>query len=248
MSGWSKKELERLIAGDISIKKLSKNTQKELASAFEKSWIMEAWTPTEMTAEEYQALLKKYSNSDLPALEFKEWIDDAGKNILAGDSEKIIATPEWVNFREWQVAELPTQNVNYLDTNIWQKWIDKWVKEIWESDFGKMYKGIKWADAENFLIEQWQWEVKWAYKYKNKPIDLVRWEYDPVTQNWYWLSKISQKHPEILWKIQNLLDTLPEISRSENRIRLWDENNIVVISRDFKWNKKRWVLTAYHID
>lgn len=110
MSGGSKKELERLIAGDISVKKLSKNTQKELASAFEKSWIMEAWTPTEMTAEEYQALLKKYSNSDLPALEFKEWIDDAGKNILAWDSEKIIATPEWVNVREWQIAELPKQD------------------------------------------------------------------------------------------------------------------------------------------
>jgi hypothetical protein len=28
--------------------------------------------PTEMTEAEYQALLKKYSNSDLPALEFKE--------------------------------------------------------------------------------------------------------------------------------------------------------------------------------
>ena len=83
MSGGSKKELERLIAGDISAKKLSKTTQKELAKVFEESGIMEAWVPTEMTEAEYQALLKKYSNSDLPALEFKEWVDDAGKNILA---------------------------------------------------------------------------------------------------------------------------------------------------------------------
>lgn len=110
MSGWSKKELERLIAWDISVKKLSKKTQNELAKAFEESGIMEAWIPTEMTEAEYQALLKKYSNSDLPALEFKEWVNDAWKNILAWDSEKIIATPEWVNFREWQVAELPQRN------------------------------------------------------------------------------------------------------------------------------------------
>lgn len=115
MSGWSKKELERLIAWDISVKKLSKKTQNELAKAFEESGIMEAWVPTEMTQAEYEALLKNYSKSDLPALEFKEWVDDAWKNILAWDSEKIIATPEWVNIREWQIWELPTKNVNYAD-------------------------------------------------------------------------------------------------------------------------------------
>jgi hypothetical protein len=42
MSGGSKKELERLIAGDLSVKKLSKKTQNELAKAFEESGIMEA--------------------------------------------------------------------------------------------------------------------------------------------------------------------------------------------------------------
>jgi AbrB family transcriptional regulator (stage V sporulation protein T) len=42
VSGGSKKELERLIAGDLSVKKLSKKTQNELAKAFEESGIMEA--------------------------------------------------------------------------------------------------------------------------------------------------------------------------------------------------------------
>lgn len=112
LSGGSKKELERLIAWDLSLKKLSNKTQKELGNVFEELKLTET-KPTEMTEAEYQALLKKYSNSDLPALEFKEWVDDAWKNILAWDSEKIIATPEWVNIREWQIWELPSKNVNY---------------------------------------------------------------------------------------------------------------------------------------
>jgi hypothetical protein len=53
------------------LKKLSNKTQKELGNVFEELKLTET-KPTEMTAEEYQALLKKYSNSDLPALEFKE--------------------------------------------------------------------------------------------------------------------------------------------------------------------------------
>lgn len=144
MSGWWKKELERLVAGDLSVKKLSKSTQKELANIFEKSGVIESWIPKELTSEEYEALLKKYSKSDLPALEFKEWVNDAWKNILVGDSEKIIATPEWVNVREWQVAELPkklTKTWEWKVTNsitkkefddIRKKWDDLW-SEFWEN-------------------------------------------------------------------------------------------------------------------
>ena len=71
MSGGAKKELERLVAGDLAVKNLSKNTQKELASVFEKSGITEIGTPKELSETEYQALLNKFSKSDLPALEQK---------------------------------------------------------------------------------------------------------------------------------------------------------------------------------
>jgi len=147
MSGGSKKELERLIAGDLSVKKLSKKTQNELAKAFEESGIMEAGVPTEMTQAEYEALLKNYSKSDLPALEFKEWVNDAWKNILAGDSEKIIATPEWVNFREWQVAELPTQNVNYSK-------VDGGADKTMASEISK--DEIKLTPAQIDKISRWE--------------------------------------------------------------------------------------------
>ena len=149
----------------------------------------------------------------------------------------------WVDELQWQLAELPKR----AEIKIPQNWIDKGVKEIWESNFGRIYEWVKWADAEKFLIEQWQWEVKWAYTYKDKPVDLVRWEYDPITENGYWLSKISQKHPEVLWKIDGLIKTLPEKSKTTNRIKLDDGKYHITISRDYLWSKKNWVLTAFEI-
>jgi len=148
LSGGSKKELERLIAWDLSLKKLSNKTQKELGNVFEELKLT-VTKPTEMTEAEYQALLKKYSNSDLPALEFKEWVDDAWKNILAGDSEKIIATPEWVNIREWQIWELPTKNVNYIKQTL---------KDAWLSD-EQVEMVIKEIEAKNAKQEWLFWAV-----------------------------------------------------------------------------------------
>jgi len=115
MSWWSKKELSRLVAWDLEAIKLTNKTKKELENLFKEVEASQN-VPTEMTPEEWEALYKKYSYSDLPALEFKEWIvDDAGKTILAWDSEKIISTPSWTNLREWKIWELPTKNVNYVD-------------------------------------------------------------------------------------------------------------------------------------
>lgn len=160
MSGGSKKELERLIAGDLSVKKLSKKTQSELAKAFEESGIMEAWMPTEMTQAEYEALLKNYSKSDLPALEFKEWVNDAWKNILAGDSEKIIVTPEWTAVRQWQIAEVwkKSWNINNQDYNIGVKGDDtrlkfdtKWE---WFSKLRSKKADYMIASAENPMGQQ----------------------------------------------------------------------------------------------
>jgi len=162
MSGWSKKELERLIAGDLSVKKLSNKTQNELAKIFEESGIMEAWLPKEMTPAEYEALLKNYSKSDLPALEFKEWVDDAWKNILAWDSEKIIATPEWVNIREWQIWELPTKNVNYAKPSENNPIVNE---KTWETL----------EEAVEKLRNQW-WEEETINNFKEAVLKKAKWE------------------------------------------------------------------------
>lgn len=111
MSWSSKKELERFVAWDLAAKKLSNKTKKELLNVFEEAWITSVKPTNEMTAEEMNALLKKYSYWDVPALELKEWVNDAWKNILVWDSKKIISTPSWTALREWQIAEIPNKNI-----------------------------------------------------------------------------------------------------------------------------------------
>lgn len=121
------------------------------------------------------------------------------------------------------------------------------LEKVGEWEFWAIYKGVKGADAEKLLIEKKWWEVEWAYTYKWKPVDLVRWEYDTKTGKWFWLSKISEKHPEVLGKIQDLLDALPEVSRTDNRIKLDDGNYHITVSLNWKWKEKKWILTAFEI-
>lgn len=121
------------------------------------------------------------------------------------------------------------------------------LEKVGEWEFWAIYKGVKGVDAEKLLIEKKWWEVEWAYTYKWKPVDLVRWEYDPKTGKWFWLSKISEKHPEVLGEIQDLLDALPEVSRTDNRIKLDDGNYHITVSLNWKWKEKKWILTAFEI-
>ena len=169
MSWWSKKELSRLVAWDLEAIKLSNKTKKELENLFKEVETSQN-IPTEMTPEEWEALYKKYSYSDLPALEFKEWIvDDAGKTILAWDSEKIIGTPSWTNLREWKIWELPTKNVNYIDNAV-ESNVDDLANPIVNE---KTWETL--SEAVEKLRKQW-WSEESINKYKDAVLAKARWE------------------------------------------------------------------------
>lgn len=119
------------------------------------------------------------------------------------------------------------------------------VKNLWKWEHWTIREGPKWIEAEKFLMEKWEGEVKWAYNYKWQPIDLVRGDYNPKTQKWYWLKKIFEKHPEAIWKIQKLLDTLPEKINTREQIVLEDINSYLVIRLLWDNKPKRWIMTAY---
>ena len=123
--------------------------------------------------------------------------------------------------------------------------LDGKVKEIWEWEFGKIYEWVKWADAEQFLIQQKWGEVRWAYNYKWEPVDLIWGEFDG--KKGYWLKKIAEKHPEVIGKIQDLLDTLPLMELRGERIILWNNTSKVVLSLNRKGEEKRWIVTAFDL-
>ena len=156
-------------------------------------------------------------------------IDKRPKNIVGLKTTK----------KTWSLDKLGSRKERKKDLS--------YPKQTWEGDFWPIYKGIKGAEAENFLIKHKKWEIEGAYTYKWEPVDLVRWEYDEKAEKWFWLSKIAKKHPEVLGKIQGLLDILPEVSRTDNRIKLDDGKYHITVSLNWKWKEKKWVLTAFEI-
>ncbi len=85
----------------------------------------------------------------------------------------------------------------------------------------------------------------WAYTYKGQEVDLIRGEY--TEWKWYWLAKIYEKHPEILWRIQNLLNTLPIKELRWERIILGNSISRLVISLNWEGRSKRWIVTAFDL-
>ena len=166
------------------------------------------------------------------------------RKILGKDG--IITPKEYIVFESNQIKSA-TDNVWTFDSNNpdIRYQLDGKVKEIWEWEFGKIYEWVKWADAEQFLIQQKWGEVRWAYSYKNEPVDLIRGEFDG--KKGYWLKKIAEKHPEVIGKIQDLLDTLPLMELRGERIILWNNTSKVVLSLNRKGEEKRWIVTAFDL-
>lgn len=124
------------------------------------------------------------------------------------------------------------------------------MKKIWDTEeFWPSYEWLKKKDAIDFLIETREWEVRWAYEYNWEPIDLVRWKTNAETNGkWYWLSKIEEKHPDLLNRLDDVIENTKGIE-DENWLLIFDNwLDRVVVMPHWKWNKKRWILTAYSQD
>ena len=77
-------------------------------------------------------------------------------------------------------------------------------------------------------------------------VDLIWGWYNWNTQRGFWLKKILEKHPEALWKIQDMIDErLNSRQYKSDRVELKDDKWVVVVRLDRDWNEKKWLMTAY---
>lgn len=196
ISWGSRKELERLVAWDLAVKDLSKSTREELVDIFNKVWPNWAKTPKEFEQMEYEALLKKYSYWDVPALEFKEGVDDAWKTILAWSDDKIIGTPYWTNLREWKIGEInkidnkindelsklnPEKHEDYMNyiNNKWKEYNENDVTS-WFWDKAEDFEAYsKYKQMESEYAKKWE---KWTLDYQLKKIK--DWTYQQAKKDY----------------------------------------------------------------
>ena len=62
------------------------------------------------------------------------------------------------------------------------------------------------------------------------------------------LSKIAEYHPEVLDKLDKLIQDLPIVKETENRYKLDNGDFFISIRKDFEGQKQNWVLTALERD
>jgi len=243
----SRKEMKNLIL-DVE-KNIAKRWGTDDGTLLDNFWDTKRYGKDRVLADAIDMLMENESDVDV----FGELKNIGGdydsvaksfRKILGKDG--IITPKEYIVFESNQIKSA-TGNVWMFDSNNpdIRYQLDGKVKEIWEWEFGKIYEWVKWADAEQLLIKQQGGEVRGAYTFEKKPVDLIWWSYNKRTESGIGLSKISQKHPEVLWKIQDLLDSLPILKRDTKEIVLWDKNSVVVIKLQYLDQKKRWVMTAY---
>ncbi len=76
-------------------------------------------------------------------------------------------------------------------------------------------------------------------------IDLVWGKEGTKKSDGYGLAKIAKYHPEVLNKLQEVLDESEITQRGTNRLKLESEKYFSAISLNYLGNEKKWLLTSY---
>lgn len=122
------------------------------------------------------------------------------------------------------------------------------ITPVGEGDFGYIYDQFagKPKEAIAFLSEQKSGEALGALHHNEVgDIDLV-WGYEGTGKSdGFWLAKLLKYHPEVVDNLQEILNDMHVVKRSENRIQL--ESDKYAASVRLTWNdeKKTWLLTAF---
>jgi len=125
-----------------------------------------------------------------------------------------------------------------------RKWQGKWLKKIWSWKYWPIYTWLKDAQAVSFLLWLQDWEMRWAFNMWWEPVNLVR-KWNP---EYIWVSKLIDKHPEVLYQIQKMIDereNSPKNFKKDWKYILKDDEWRVVVKFQWDWEDKNMLVTAY---
>ncbi|WP_210630274.1 hypothetical protein, partial [Helicobacter bizzozeronii] len=118
--------------------------------------------------------------------------------------------------------------------------------------FGEHFKEfeLKGAQAVAKLLQEQRGQVARAFYRKDLGesggyIDLVWGQAGTGKSDGWGLSKIAKYHPEVLDKLEELIQTLPIVKETPNRYQLENANYKASIRKDFEGKPGNWVLTAF---
>jgi tryptophan 2,3-dioxygenase len=114
------------------------------------------------------------------------------------------------------------------------------MRKIGNGEFGIIYEGLKGAKAVRFLLRKKTGEIVGAFHHREIGEIDIFWGNEDIG-----LKKILQKHPEVINKMQKILNESKVVSKTFNRIKLESLDHKTVVRLDWNGQQKTWLLTMY---
>jgi hypothetical protein len=114
--------------------------------------------------------------------------------------------------------------------------------------FGTVYTQFKGKPQEAiaFLLEKKEGEAVGALHHKDiGDIDLVWGKEGTAKSDGFGLAKLAKYHPEVLGNLQEILDAMVVVKRTDNRVKLESETHQASVRLTWDSEKKNWLLTAF---
>ncbi len=121
-------------------------------------------------------------------------------------------------------------------------------RPIGKGDFGNIYDCFKHKPKEaiDFLLKNKGGEAIGALSHKEiGDIDLVYGEAGSSHSDGYGLAKLEKFHPEVLDKLQNIIDDMKVAKKTANRVQLESETHKASVRLTWNGKSKTWLLTAF---
>ena len=129
--------------------------------------------------------------------------------------------------------------------------IDSSVKVEPINEFGENYPQFyhKPHEAIKHLLETKSGQVQGAF-YRDEIGDItLAWGEKGTGKSDGWgLAKIAEYHPEVIDKLDELVQNLPIVKENANRYQLENDMYKLSIRKDFEGQKENWILTAFEKD
>ncbi|STP13346.1 PBECR2 nuclease fold domain-containing protein [Helicobacter cinaedi] len=153
------------------------------------------------------------------------------------------------------------EQINSYDELILQESLEKFAKDELEnklarqiesiSQFGENYPQFyhKAHEAIQHLLHTKSGQVQGAF-YRDEIGDItLAWGEKGTGKSDGWgLAKIVEYHPEVLDKLDELVQNLPIVKENANRYQLENDMYKLSIRKDFEGQKENWILTAFEKD
>lgn len=122
------------------------------------------------------------------------------------------------------------------------------IEPVGRGFFGNIYDQFrgKAKEAIHFLLQRKEGEAIGALHHPEVgDIDLVWGKEGSGKSDGLGLAKLSKYHPEVLDKLQEILDEMKVIKRTENRVNLESDTHKAAVRLEWDGKRKNWLLTAF---